>query len=148
MYSMSAPQKINQEECLKLYNQGVPQSALATMYDVTRGAVHQLITRLQGDTKVLELFTENEGRALDNIRATMLSKLTDRLPNISIDTAKEYQLMATAYAIIYDKSRLQAGLSTGNYSIMSHSKAVDEAAIMKQHIEKLQNDFENSTQEQ
>lgn len=138
--------KVNKEEAVALYKGGYRKVDIAKKYGVTRASITQMLQRVTTNHKALQELNNNEAGVLDLIRGNMLSALTTATTNdIPIETPRDLMQYATAYAVMYDKSRLQKGLSTENYSVYSHQQAMDESKAMQTRIKQLQKEHDEST---
>ena len=110
--SKSAPLK----DILQLKLKGLTDQQIANKYGITQQAINK---RLQGiykliDKESLEAYRENKANLLDSAELQLLSEVlqASKLKKMSVRDA------TVSYGIIYDKNRLEKGLSTENTAIL------------------------------
>ena len=104
------------KDILQLKLKGLTDQQIANKYGITQQAINK---RLQGiykliDKESLEAYRENKANLLDSAELQLLSEVlqASKLKKMSVRDA------TVSYGIIYDKNRLEKGLSTENTAIL------------------------------
>ena len=116
-----APEKVDIQKAIELRLKGVSYQDIADLFCCSKAAVIQRLKPYVATTDIdTELYVKNRAGILANKQVSVLAGLTpDKIENA---TAKD---LAITFGVLYDKERLERGLSTQNTAVLMASAVID-----------------------
>jgi len=137
---MELDKPIDKPYCLKSLleyrMQGKTYQNIADIYGKTKQAIHQQIKGIYDliDKNSLDAYKANKTNLLNGIESALLEQTVNpiKLKAMSVRDA------AVSFGIIYDKGRLEQGLSTENIAVKDASaELIEKQAQAAKHLEEL-----------
>lgn len=120
------PKQTPIKQVVALAAAGNNRTQIAKKVNVSKQAVSALLKRYQIDDKVLESFKVHRADIMAGLQETALASLSDS--DIRCASVKDRTML---FAILYDKERLERGLSTQNSSVLLASAVIEAANVRR-----------------
>jgi hypothetical protein len=128
--SKNQHKKIPIQECYELRKKGVPTTVLADRYGCDKSAISHAMKPFTVEKCEIETFKEQRSNILAGKQRELLNAL-----NAEVIEKMAGRDLAVAMGILFDKERLNDGLSTQNHAVIMASAVMEAERMSKRPLD-------------